>query len=138
MKVIVTLNGKGEVTVAQVGGKATGLARLLAAGFPVLPGLCVTTSAFRLALEDCRPRIQSLLQAQDVGDPASATAVAEAIGSLLETLAVPAPVGDALNEALPAIATEDTFLAVRSSATSENSASVTFAGQYVTVLGVRG
>lgn len=33
-----------------VGGKALGLARLMAAGFPVPPGICVTTEAYRQSL----------------------------------------------------------------------------------------
>src|SRR5688572_18747849 len=33
-----------------VGGKAAGLARLLAGGFPVPPGFCVTTEAYNHAL----------------------------------------------------------------------------------------
>jgi rifampicin phosphotransferase len=36
-----------------VGGKALGLARLLAAGFPVPPGFCITTAAYRQALHAC-------------------------------------------------------------------------------------
>ncbi|HEX6384196.1 MAG TPA: PEP/pyruvate-binding domain-containing protein, partial [Anaerolineae bacterium] len=138
MRLVVALDGEGEVAAAQVGGKAAGLARLLAAGFPVPPGLCVTTSAFRLAIDGYRPRIQALLQEQDLGDPAIAAAVAAAIASLLEGVAVPAPVMAALSEALPETAGADTLLAVRSSATAEDKADASFAGQYATVLGVRG
>ncbi|HEX6384231.1 MAG TPA: PEP/pyruvate-binding domain-containing protein, partial [Anaerolineae bacterium] len=44
----------------------------------------------------------------------------------------------ALSEALPETAGADTLLAVRSSATAEDKADASFAGQYATVLGVRG
>ncbi|MCW5849734.1 MAG: hypothetical protein KIT87_06600 [Anaerolineae bacterium] len=89
-----------------VGRKAAVLGELVAAGFPVPPGLCVTTDAFRLALaDDLRP---------------SADLVA------------------ALRDALPGLADQATPLAVRSSATLEDLADHSFAGEYTTVLGARG
>ena len=89
-----------------VGWKAATLGELLAAGFPVPPGLCVTTDAFRLAVtDDLRP---------------------------------PAALVVALHDALAALADAATPLAVRSSATLEDLANRSFAGEYTTVLGVLG
>ena len=45
--------------LATVGGKALGLADLITAGMPVPPGFCVTTSAYRHALEDAGAAAQA-------------------------------------------------------------------------------
>ncbi len=88
----------------QVGGKAAGLARLLALGLPVPPGFCVTADAWR------------------AGGGALAGAPRAEVVAAWERLA-----GD-----------RDVPVAVRSSATCEDGAEHSFAGQHDTVLGVRG
>ncbi|GAA1435742.1 hypothetical protein GCM10009616_33630 [Microlunatus lacustris] len=91
--------------LAEVGGKAVGLARLTAAGLPVPAGFCLTTAAYALW--------------RHAGEP--------------ET--VPAPVADALRSAWRALDAD--VVAVRSSATTEDLAGASAAGQQETVLGVR-
>jgi phosphohistidine swiveling domain-containing protein len=127
-----------KTEVARVGRKAAGLGALSQAGFPVPPGLCVTTAAFRLALDPWLDQIDDVLQRHDLSDPAGAERAAEIVADALIGLAVPAPVMAALRRELPAIADPDTPLAVRSSATAEDSAQASFAGQYASVIGVRG
>lgn len=121
-----------------VGGKAAALGGLAAAGFPVPPGVCVTTAAFALALAPYQDRLAALLRARDLADPAQAADAAAGISELLGDLAIPEAVACALRQALPAVAGEGAAVAVRSSATDEDGAEVSFAGQYETVLGVRG
>lgn len=122
----------------KVGGKAAHLGELLAAGFPVPAGLCVTTSAFRLALADHQTAIQAILQEADCRQPASAQRAAATIAARLADLVVPAPLLAALQTELPHLADTTTPLAVRSSATAEDQAEASYAGQYATVLGARG
>nr|CTQ95848.1 Phosphoenolpyruvate synthase (EC 2.7.9.2) [Kibdelosporangium sp. MJ126-NF4] len=91
-----------------VGGKGASLARLMAAGMPVPSGFCVTTSAYR--------------------DFVSASADV-----------VPSAVADAVRSAYSAMAGGDPVaVAVRSSATAEDSPELSFAGQHDTFLNVTG
>ena len=123
---------------ASVGGKAAVLGTLKAEGFPVPPGLCLTTDAFVLALAPYRDQIAHAIQDRDLRDPAQANDAADAIDALLGSLAVPEPVVEALRVGLPNVASDDAPVAVRSSATDEDGSEVSFAGQYETVPGVRG
>lgn len=127
-----------QADAPQVGAKAAVLGTLLQAGFPVPPGLCVTAASFHLALEPWSEAIEAVIHGCDLHNPVSATAASERIDRLLADLAVPEPVMVALWEAWPAVAGVETALAVRSSATAEDTATVSFAGQYRSVIGVRG
>ena len=56
------------------GGKAAGLARLMAEGFPVPPGLCLTVEAYRQFLRDQQMDAEALWkQAQDANGAARAS-----------------------------------------------------------------
>jgi phosphohistidine swiveling domain-containing protein len=134
---VIPLETVRQTDVARVGAKAAVLGALVEAGFPVPPGLCVTTAAFRLALGPWLDQIHAIIHHHDVHGPAGAVAAAEIIDELLVDLEVPAPVMVALYQALPAVADPKTLLAVRSSATAEDSAKASFAGQYRSVIGVR-
>ena len=112
----------GETPPASdVGGKAHNLARLAAIpGVHVPPWLVIGARAFDafvldgadLALESSRLR--------------------ERVASL----AMPAPLADALRSALAERGLVGTVVAVRSSATAEDAAAASFAGQFTSVLGV--
>ncbi|HEY3365927.1 MAG TPA: PEP/pyruvate-binding domain-containing protein [Symbiobacteriaceae bacterium] len=101
----------------QVGTKAANLSRLLAAGFPVPDGIVVTTAAFTAHVSEA---VTDTEQAADA----------------IVKKPLPSPVADALRHALAAFG--DAPLAVRSSGVAEDLAGASFAGQYETVLGVRG
>lgn len=133
---VLPLAAVSRADVARVGGKAAALGTLLAAGFPIPPGLCVTTAAFRLAMHPFRKRIAEQLRAAGTGHRPNATT--EAISVLLSSLTIPPAVMEALRTALPVVATGPAAMAVRSSATDEDGGKVSFAGQYETVLGVSG
>ncbi|MBV7331149.1 hypothetical protein KFU94_23520 [Chloroflexi bacterium TSY] len=124
--------------VACVGGKAATLGELHQAGFPIPNGLCITTAAFHLALTDWQPQIQHLLQQADLRNPATAQNTAATIADLLVDLTLPTELAEALDTALPQFAANTTPLAIRSSATGEDGATASYAGQYATSLGVFG
>ena len=100
-----------------VGAKAANLGELAMAGFPVPDGFVLTTDAFAHFLAANGPETTS-----------SPEAVAVA--------SLPADVVDALYTATAALG--DVPLAVRSSAVAEDLPGASFAGQYETVLDVRG
>jgi len=110
---VLSLPDCDEGSQVLVGAKAYNLARLVRGGFDVPPAIVVTAAAFaRWTLVDRLP------------DPGSSDA--------------PIP-PDVEQEILAAVATlRDGPLAVRSSATAEDLAEASFAGQYETTLGVRG
>jgi phosphohistidine swiveling domain-containing protein len=116
--------GEAEAGRGELGGKATHLMTLAAGGLPVPPGFCLTTAAYRafLAYHGLSPE----------SEPAALrTALAE--GELPEWLdAAIRHAGEALASA------GGSPFAVRSSATVEDLAQASFAGQAVTVLGVQG
>ena len=101
----------------RVGAKAANLGELAGAGFPVPEGFALTTAAF-----DC------FLAANGLGPDSSPEAVAAA--------PLPADIADALVAAAAALG--DVPLAVRSSGVAEDLPGASFAGQYETVLDVRG
>jgi rifampicin phosphotransferase len=110
---VLSLAEIGEVHRAVVGGKAANLAALWRAGAPVPPGFCVTTAAFDQFLA-CRK-----------------------IQSCPEPALVPAQVREAVLAAWRSCGMEVSY-AVRSSATVEDAPEKSFAGQFESVLQVRG
>jgi len=101
----------------RIGTKAATLADLTRAGFPVPKGFVVTTAAF-----------DRFLEADGLGPQSTPEAINAA--------AMPPDVADAVLAAAASLG--DGPLAVRSSGVAEDLADASFAGQYDTVLGVRG
>lgn len=109
-----------------VGGKGANLGECVRAGLPVPPGFCVSTEAYREATEG----IGRLLAAEAArGDAATARA------RILE-LPLPDSVRSAISGAYARMG--EPPVAVRSSATAEDLAEASFAGQQDTYLGVVG
>jgi len=135
--------GLGDV--ATVGGKGASLGELLRAGIRVPTGFAVTTAAFRQTVEhltiDGEP-IPARVAALDPADAAGLAAATAGIREVLESAPPPAEVADAVAAAYAALCEEcgdpDLPVAVRSSATSEDSAEASFAGLQDTYLWVRG
>lgn len=119
-----------------IGRKGAALNELMLAGFPVPPGLCITTEAFRIAIEPYAERIRTLCSSRDLRDPVVAHDTAPSIATMLHGLELPPQLLQELSHELPALGS--TVLAVRSSATLEDLGSTSFAGQYHTALGVVG
>jgi cytochrome P450 len=137
----------GTGDVATVGGKAASLGTLLEAGLPVPPGFAVTTAAFaaHLAADGLGERVAAAIAGVDPADPTALDAAAAEARALIESAPMPAEVAAAIADAyaeLCAGATETDAaglpVAVRSSATAEDSADASFAGQQDTYLWVVG
>jgi len=130
---------------ALAGGKAAGLARLIAKGFRVPPGLCLTTQAYRDTLQagglDCSDRWNRVRCTPEAQREPLLTDCRRAVASLV----LPQAVLDRINSALAQLEKEFStdegpiggmLWAVRSSASDEDSSDATFGGIYQTVLGV--
>lgn len=139
-RMVTALDTETPLAATAVGGKVAVLNRLLLAGFPVPPGICLTTTAFRLALAPFRLAIEAALQAvaRQSSDWQTAEAAAGQISQLLAGLSLPDEIQEPLLAALGERDLQDVPLAVRSSAVHEDGTAASFAGQYVTSLGVHG
>ena len=119
-----------------VGGKALGLARLLAGGFSVPPGFCVTTEAYAHALR--MPGFSPAKQWQAALH--SSGAERQRILSHCHTLIQNADIAELTVQIVEQAQRLDLPLhglwAVRSSATNEDGARASFAGVYRTCLGI--
>jgi pyruvate,water dikinase len=129
--------GRGDLALA--GGKGANLGELTRAGFPVPPGFCVTTAAYRLFLAS-HPDVAGLfasLEASRLDDVEALRRAAGAFREELLRLPIPAPVGKAALAAWEGLGSDAAY-AVRSSATAEDLPHASFAGQQESYLNVRG
>ncbi|MEZ3158995.1 PEP/pyruvate-binding domain-containing protein [Microbacterium sp. BWT-B31] len=127
-----------------VGGKGKGLGEMTAADFPVPPGFVVTARAYRRFLEQDRLRrdIAIELEGLDAEDLAALDGAAERIAVLMAATALPREVEESVRAAYEELCArtgvDDISVAVRSSATAEDSAADSFAGEFETWLDIRG
>jgi pyruvate, water dikinase len=130
--------GLGDRT--SVGGKGASLGELTRAGIAVPPGFVVTTAAFELALSVLDPGgvIRRQISQLAGGDLQSVSRVTEAIRGRIVAAELPRELVCAVGEAYGVLAAPAHPVAVRSSATSEDSAEASFAGLQNTYLSVRG
>ncbi len=121
----------------RVGGKALRLAELAQAGFLVPPGLVLTAEAYRLALQEAKlsRHLTTLATALEPTSPRFEETVDD-LQRAIRRHPLPSPVMEALEEAYQALSSHKA-LVVRSSATAEDLATASFAGQYETHLNVR-
>jgi pyruvate,water dikinase len=125
--------------LSDVGGKGANLGELTRAGFPVPPGFCVTTAAYREFVRtsgEFETLLDSLEQVTHE-DLDTIRSIGGRIRKHLEALAIPADVRLAVLQAWRELGAEHAY-AVRSSATAEDLPSASFAGQQDTFLNVRG
>ncbi len=122
----------------EAGGKAANLGELLRAGLPVPAGFCVTTHAYRQAMAPAGlEQVHQELAAAAPDDlPELARLAATARGLALDA-GVPAGIAEAIRASYRDLGA-DVPVAVRSSATAEDLAFASFAGQQDTYLNVVG
>ncbi|MCW2643914.1 MAG: pyruvate, water dikinase [Pseudonocardiales bacterium] len=129
---------------ACLGGKSASLGELMNAGLPVPPGFAVTTHAFRSAREGSGvvEAIRARLDGLDPSDVHDVTTRAAAVRELIMSWPLPEPIGAEIRAAYQQLCEQiqvaDVPVAVRSSATSEDSPDASFAGEHDTYLWVRG
>jgi pyruvate, water dikinase len=144
MSVVVWFDAFVPEQRASVGGKSASLGEMVAAGLPVPPGFAVTTEAFRRARDESGivDHIAELLEGLDVDDLPAVSKRATAIRQLIMSWPMPADVEAEIAEAYASLCEQcemvDVPVAVRSSATSEDSPDASFAGEHDTYLWICG
>ncbi len=120
--------------VDEAGGKGASLADLTHAGFPVPPGFVILTSAYQEFLR-AHPRhedIAAQLARVNVDDINSVERASTVIHDIIHDFPFPEALGQSVLEAFDALGAE--YVAVRSSATAEDSAVASWAGELETYL----
>jgi pyruvate, water dikinase len=137
----------GRDDVSYAGGKGANLGELTRAGLPVPPGFVVGAPAYAAFCEETglRARLDELLAGVDVEDAAALEAASQSAREAVREAPMPASLSRAIAAAYDGLAAAgaaddggETAVAVRSSATAEDTASASFAGMNETFLNVRG
>jgi pyruvate,water dikinase len=128
----------GRTDLETAGGKGANLGELTTAGFPVPPGFVLITDAYRTFVRD------NIIEAAIIDaarrkseDPAVLQAAADKIAALFADAPVQAGIASATLDAYHRLG-DRVRVAVRSSATAEDLAEASFAGQQDTYLNIRG
>jgi phosphoenolpyruvate synthase/pyruvate phosphate dikinase len=123
-----------------VGGKGASLGELTATGLPVPRGFVVTTCGFERFMHAVDPNhtLRSAIEQLDGSDLHAVTSLTDDIGQRVRRATLPDDMRDAIVVAYRSLVGSGHFpVAVRSSATSEDSAIASFAGLQDTFLWVR-
>lgn len=129
-----------------VGGKGANLGELTNAGFPVPGGFIVTAQAYFDFLEKTglKPKISDILEGLNVEDSKDLQARAVKVQEIIKKADFPEDLAKEIIENYHKLAEttntnlKDLYVAVRSSATAEDLADASFAGQQATYLNVLG
>ena len=133
-----SLADASKADFGKVGGKAANLGELMDKGFPVPGGFVVTTDAYALFAKhnDLKSQIMKELADVDYEDPRSLEEHATRIRDTVLSADIPAELVSEIRERYEKM--RGLPVAVRSSATAEDLASASFAGQLETYLNVKG
>jgi pyruvate,water dikinase len=135
MTLLVDFSDIDSTMINAVGGKALNLGIMSSARLPVPAGFCVTTAAYRSVIAD---RLDDLMgKLADATDPGGVAAAAEEARRRVLAVGIPEQLGTAITERYHALGDNEP-VAVRSSATAEDLAYASFAGQQDTYLNVVG
>lgn len=123
--------------VALAGGKGANLGEMTLAGLPVPRGFVVTSEAYQEALRPLRSRLEELWRSVDVDDPDSLAGHSAELRELVLQVELPATLREAVLEAYHHLGGEQS-VAVRSSATDEDTSATSFAGMHESYTHVAG
>lgn len=143
-KNIVWFNEVGKDDGKLVGGKGANLGELTRAGFPVPPGFIVTADAYfnYLKSTNLEDRISRVLKGLDMEDSKDLQRRAEEVQKIIIATPLPTDLKKEIIVSYHKLEVEShiekLYVAVRSSATAEDLADASFAGQQATYLNVIG
>ena len=139
--VVIPLERLSRHDIPMAGGKGANLGELTRAGLPVPGGFVVTAAGYLRAMEEGGVRLELQEGFADAcaraDDPAALAAAAARLRSLVRKAGVPGPIAETVTDAYHALGT-DVAVAVRSSATAEDTADTSFAGMHDTYANVVG
>jgi len=135
-----------KTDIPSVGGKNANLGEMTSVGIPVPPGFAITAYAYKKFIEETKiaAKIYEIIDetVTDKNDPAQYEVASIKIRELIDSTQMPKEIESAIKNAYEEmnrkLNTKDVFVAVRSSATAEDLADASFAGQQETFLNVRG
>jgi pyruvate,water dikinase len=135
-----------KTDVSSAGGKNASLGEMINAGIPVPPGFAITAFSYKKFIEETgiAAKIYEIIRetVTNPNDPKQFEVASKKIRELIEKTPMPKDIENAIRSAYEGLCkklnVDDVFVAVRSSATAEDLADASFAGQQETFLNVRG
>ncbi len=129
MELILSFGKIGKNDAAIAGGKGASLGEMTQAGIPVPPGFVVLASTFEKFLEetDLNVEIDSVLETVKHEEMHTVEHASEKIQGLIHAATMPDDIAHEIRKHFATLGAE--FVAVRSSATAEDSSSAAWAGQ---------
>ncbi|MEM4819116.1 MAG: phosphoenolpyruvate synthase [Nanopusillaceae archaeon] len=130
--------------VGLVGGKGANLGEMTKIGLPVPPGFVLTADAYWRYVDynNLRSKIEEILSKTNINNPTELLKASEEIQQLFLNGEIPEDLKNVIIENYKNLSRrfgeEDTYVAVRSSATAEDLPNASFAGQQATLLNVKG
>jgi len=136
---VMYFNEIDRTNLPEVGGKGANLGEMSKAGFPIPPGFCITTSAYRdfIAASHEMDRLLDLLDKLKPDQSDEISKLGKLIRDHLLTVPIPQAIKSSILDAWKTVGEEQAY-AVRSSATAEDLPTASFAGQQETYLNVKG
>ena len=143
---VIWFEGLRKTDIPSVGGKNANLGEMINAGIPVPPGFAITAFSYKKFIEETgiSAKIYEIIKENvtNPNDPAQYEIASKKIRGLIESTPMPRDISEAIKSAYEELCKrlnfKDVFVAVRSSATAEDLADASFAGQQETFLNTRG
>lgn len=144
MEIVKWFEELGKTDVNKAGGKGANLGELVKAGLPVPPGFVVTAQAYLLFTTESglSQKISRSIEGMNVDDTSALQAKAREVQEMIIGTDMPLTIRNEIIKAYEELSKKDQtksqFVAVRSSATMEDSEQASFAGMNATFLNVHG
>ncbi len=142
---VIWFEGLRKTDIPSVGGKNANLGEMISAGMPVPPGFAITAYSYKKFIEETgiSSKIYEIIKetVTNPNDPKLYEIASKKIRELIEATPMPKDIENAIKLAYEQLCKKlntQVFVAVRSSATAEDLADASFAGQQETFLNVRG
>lgn len=138
---ILWFNEIGKNDIAAVGGKGANLGEMARSGFPVPPGFCVTTGAYREHIRklELAPLVEKLFRSVQNENIPELDELSGKVRQMIGKAQMPEQAEQAIRKAYGELSDLGTpLVSVRSSATAEDLPQASFAGQQETFLSVSG
>lgn len=134
MELILTFGSISADDTSIAGGKGASLGEMTAAGFPIPPGFVILADAYRQFIKqyDLREDIDAQLAAVNLEDTNSVDKASSVIQDMIHDVQMPDDLAEVLLSQFDSL--DAPFVAVRSSATAEDSAVASWAGELDTFL----